>query len=442
MIIEIHGKRLAFGLDWKYVASSDRKGGATSAALEAKAPLYWHDGKANYVGVMQPSEKPGNKSGTVYSAAEAFRRLPDLPKDALMVLRAPDGTYLVAGIKDSRPRKGWDAGGLSEERARESFQTFGDLCGETGFALVGESDLPFANEEAAPFSLAELASLVDDGCALKPPSRKAFYVKLAVVGCLGLVLALNGKTLWHKYIMPPKEPQSQKTPDELYSEYVAAHSGDPVVAVADYRGWLDWVHSLVPGYGGWALSAIVCDFRNSQSQPGSYLQWSGQTQCALTYDRKLKAVATNETFVKAVPKEWIQSASYNPSKDQMQVVLHPDVMTKVRVQDVLQNAGTATDRDIHFVSVLQSSGRLVSTPSLSRPAPYLVPPGVPAGGITMPLYMTAGWSFDGQLHYTDLLERFPKYATLGKATLTISESSSDTETPYHVALAGEVITRN
>lgn len=441
MIIENGGKKLAFGLEWKHLVDANKRTAATQRALDAKAPLYWHEGDADYVGIVSAKETLATKSGAVYAACEAFRRVADLPSDALLILMLAEDSYAIVGIRDGRPKRGWDKAGIPESEVKALYTQFGQLCGEAGFALVGNlPELFGASVEA--FTLDELSNLADASCQLKPPSRKSFYIKVGAVAVVCVVMALNAKTVWNKYISPPQEKPSEKTATELYSDYLAQHGADPVVMVSDYDHWYKWARALIPTYGGWSLRTVVCDFKDTQAAPGSYIPWNGKTRCTLTYDRTLKAIATNETFVRSVPADWVKTALYNPSQDQYQVVLYPTMMKTVPLQTVLQNAGTANARDIHFVSVLQTASRLVDSPSMSPPLPFLVPPGVASGNIVLPLYMTSGWSYEGQFQFTELLKRFPPYTTLGKAILKIEQTVADDDTPYKVKLIGEAITRN
>jgi hypothetical protein len=118
-------------------------------------------------------------------------------------------------------------------------------------------------------------------------------------------------------------------------------------------------------------------------------------------------------------------------------------MPKVTLAVFLPYAGAAKDRDLHFVSILQSVEQLLpKKPTLASPVPFLVPPGTSPAALADVAYEAATWHVDGASQYTNLLGTFPHYATLTKATLTIDKTVNPTDTPYQVSLEGDVITRN
>lgn len=440
MIIPVNGKRIAFGLEWTPLVSSGSPASlaAQQAALH-KSRLMWHDGRALYVGLLAEAERQSGNTGATYAAAEAFLRTPGLPADALLVLRTGRDSYSIVGIKDKRPCRGFDRTGLSESDARDLYQKFGRRCGEQGFVVVGDPSTPFA-EKITPLTIVELAGQADDHCALKAPSNSG-GVRLAIRAAAVLVVGvIFGPTLYHQFVAPPPPPQTELTPEQQYQQAIAQHQSDPVMLATDYHGWLAWRRSLSPQYGGWRLEKIDCDFANPASQPASYVSWDGTASCTLSFERSVP-VATNETFVAAAPADWLPSMVYKPSSDRITVALRPHVAQPVMLGAVLKNAATGGVRDIHFVSQLQHIGMLAKEPTMTAPTPFLVPPALPQGSVAGP-YMVAGWSFNGASHYIDLLDRFPPYATLSKAVISISKTATGDETPISVALAGQVITRN
>lgn len=440
MIVEINGKKLAFGLEWRLLVSTGTPAAlATDQALAAQAPLLWHDGRRLYAGLMPRASAPAG-SGPLYAAAAAFLRVPGLPADALLMLRMADNHYAMIGIKEGRPRRGFDQAGLNTAAVRERYEQFGRLCGDTGFAVVGDPTLPFV-QKATPFTFEELVALADPSCALKPPSRAAKYRMLAGTVVAAAVIVLYGPAWWRTYISPPLA-QETHSPTQQYQQFVERHLSDPMVRATDYHAWYQWVRRLAPAYGGWSLQSVDCDFRHPQSQAGIYLAWDGQPRCSLTFNRALKAIATNETFLRAAPQEWRTRAVYHPSADEMRVMLQPKIFAPTALRAILQKAGRPSDRDVHFVSRLQHVGTMAKAVNIGTPAPFLIPPGVQRSNVKGPVYITTRWHLSGQLHYIDLLSTFPPYATFSKATLTLEKHPAHGETPFHVALSGDIITRN
>jgi hypothetical protein len=452
VIVEKNGKKLAFALDWRLLVSGGSPASlAMQQALAAKAPLIWHDGKSTFAGLMPSTngKTPGN-GAVLHSAAVAFKRLPGLPQNALLLLKTPDNSYAMVGINGGRPRRGYDQANLTADEVRQHYEQFGNLCGDEGFAVVGDVDLPFI-DRLTPFTLDELASLADPSCVLKPPSRKGLYKTLAYVVVAGVAAAVLVPWWWHSFFPKPAQEQV-KDPAQQYQEFIASHVNDPVVPAQDYVDWYAWVRSLAPSYGGWTFQQADCAFHMMQSIPtGSYIPWDGRTRCTLTYGRTARVVATNETFMTSIPPAWRTNAVYNATKDAYVISLQPNLLRPMPLQMMLRQSGTPADRDVHFMSLLQRAGALVSplgsggdtNVTMSASTPFLTPPGMattlPCG---LPTWSWATWHIASQLRYVELLSEFPPYTTLTTASVTVDKSPSPNETPFKVDLTGEVIARN
>jgi len=441
MISEINGKKLAFGMEWRLLVESGSYATiAARRAREMRSPLLWHADKADYAGFLPKSDSSASQAGQIFAAAAAFLRVPGLPDDALLLIRTPDDKISLIGVRQRRPLRRFDQIGLTEQQAHELYIEFGKKCGESGFAVVGETNLSFVGE-ATPLTLAELAEHADSTCLLKPPSRSALYKKVAVaIVAVGVLAVMAPRAA--DYFFPP-DPVATKTPTELYADSLKAHALDPVVRASDFSSWYDWIRSLTTMYGGWSLSKVSCKFSAPGSQGGSYQAWDGRAQCALTYDRDLKSYATNRTFIAAAPKEYASSATYLPTADQMIVNASPQAVKKVTLNTVLTSAGTAADRQMRFTSTLQSASQLVKKASLNDAEAFLIPPGVQPAGVAAVAYKASHWTIEGASHFVKLLSDFPAYATLSKAELTINKSTSASDdTPYQISIEGEAITRN
>ncbi|WP_342234341.1 hypothetical protein [Ralstonia sp. OTU4908] len=442
MILEIGGKKLVFGMDWPTLVEQGAYGAvAARKAFSLKSPLLWHQGEAGYAGFLRTKEMtlPAT-SGPLYAAAQAFGRIPGLPANALLVFRTPDRNFAAIGLMKGRPATRFDLTGLTGDLLNRVYLDFGRQCGGEGFTLVGDADAPLPSKPDA-LSLEDVAKHADATCLLKPPTRAAFYKRIALsivtIGMVGAAIYVAKQAYF------PPNPNEQKTPTELYQENIQAHADDAVVLAPDYTEWYQWMRTtLRTTYGGWELKKAACDFHAPNTQAQAYVPWSGTPQCQLTFFRANKDFATNETFFAAAPKEYQSQSVYLAQPDQMVVSVKPPVMQKTTLGKLLAKAGLSDDRDVRFVSQMQAAGRLVKADTLPEAVPFLVPAGVPVTGIKGPVYRATHWSYNGSSQYVKLLGSFPTYSTLSKAELTVEETTDNAETPFHVALDGELITRN
>lgn len=445
MIVEINGKKLVFGMDWPTLVEP----GAYSAvaarkAFGLKAPLLWHQSNADYAGFVRAKEGNLHGTGALYAAAQAFARVPELPPNALLVVGLPDGNFATIGLHGGRPLTRFDQTGLTTEAVKEVVKEFGTKCGDTGFALVGDSRLVYNETRPEELPLSEIAACADDACLLKPPSRAALYKTIALGAVT--VAVLSGTVLYAKQTLFPPEPNHAKTATEVYQDSLLAHANDPMVRAIDYRDWYDWMrNSLQRSYGGWALTKVNCEFGTSGALPSEYVVWSGTPTCTLSFRRQDKEFATNATFIAAVPKGYAQRAVYLSQEDMWMVHVEPPRIRTTALGKLLQGtSATKEARDVAFVSLIQAAARFVTVSAPTDPTPFLVPPGYSTADIKGPLYKATHWQFKGASHFTKLLDTFPPYATLSKAELTVTmESEADSDkSPFQVNLEGELFTRN
>jgi hypothetical protein len=457
-IVERNGKRLAFGLDWRLLVNSGSPASlAVQLAMAAKSPLMWHDGKSTFAGFVMPDPAMTRSLGgstPLCSAAMAFKRLPGLPANALLILTMPDNNFALVGISGGRPRRGFDQDNLTSDNVREYYEQFGNLCGEEGFALVGDANLPFIDgDRIAPLNLDELVVLADSSCTLKAPSRKGLYKTLLKVGAILGALAIIGPWCWRVY-HPPVDQVQQNDPAVQMRDYVGAHMNDAVVPARDYGRWLVWLRSLSPSYGGWTFQSAACYFHNKQSiTTASYIPWNGVSDCTLTFARTARAIATNETFVQAIPPAWRGHTTYDAVKDAYLVDLQPSLFKPTPLRALLLDAGSSADRDIRFMSLLQRTGAMASptassngnsTVDMGQPSAFLLPPGLAGGAVPcgQQSWSWASWHIAAQLRYADVLSEFPAWTTLTSATVTIAATPPPNETPFLVDLTGEALTHN
>jgi hypothetical protein len=436
VIVEAFGNKLAFDLEWKPLLSGSHAQ-ATQAAAAIKAKLMWHDSRVRAVGLL--TERMGRRIGQLHSGAAAFLQLPGLPSNAFLLLKSADDRYIVVGVEQGRPRKGFDRSGLSEDQARDLLENFGKVCNQQGYVLVGQP-APFTEgKPVTPLTLKELGSLAGNASLLKPPSKAALY--RYAVGCVLFAAAgAHFGPMIYDAAYPPPPPEQQMTPAELYQQSLAQHASDPILRAADFGDWYSWIRSLRPSYAGWNMSTVVCDWRDPTSQPTSYVAWNGKVRCVLEFKRGIKAVATNEGFMSAIPSEWSSSAVYDPASDAIRVSLQPAAGKAVPLSQMLRDAAPGHERDIHFVSLVQRAGNLSHTASLTGPSPFLLPPTAPAGAVP-DLFMASKWQLTAPLHLAEFMAQFPPYVSLSTAKLEIADVEKSKD-PFRLTVEGMAITRN
>lgn len=94
MIIDVNGKKVAFGLAWKrLVGGGTPESMAISRAREHKSVLIWTDDEALQVGLLPAADLTEKDVGAVkvpvFAAAKIVSRIPGLKKNVLLALTIP-----------------------------------------------------------------------------------------------------------------------------------------------------------------------------------------------------------------------------------------------------------------------------------------------------------------------------------------------------------------
>jgi hypothetical protein len=77
MILEIHGKAIAFGMQWRTLTgNAPAPDLAAKVAKEVKAARIWHDGAALHMGYLAREDAQTKVKDKLYSAAVAVARIP------------------------------------------------------------------------------------------------------------------------------------------------------------------------------------------------------------------------------------------------------------------------------------------------------------------------------------------------------------------------------
>ncbi len=103
MILDIHGKKIVFGMQWRTLTGSSTPSAlAAGIAREVRAARIWHEDNALHMGYLSSADAQAKVKDRLYSAAAAISRVPELVPNALFAFRlGPPGApplYLVCGI--------------------------------------------------------------------------------------------------------------------------------------------------------------------------------------------------------------------------------------------------------------------------------------------------------------------------------------------------------
>lgn len=110
MIIDVNGKKIAFGLAWKrLVGGGTPEAKAVAKAREVKSALIWTDEEALQVGLIPSSDLTEKEAAAlnvpVYAAAKVLSRIQGLKRNVLLVLNSPSksGSFILIALYKGSP---------------------------------------------------------------------------------------------------------------------------------------------------------------------------------------------------------------------------------------------------------------------------------------------------------------------------------------------------
>ncbi|KAF7961867.1 ATPase [Cupriavidus sp. UYMU48A] len=422
MIVDIHGKKLVFGMQWRTLTGSGTP--ATLAAnigCEVKAARIWHEDQALHMGFLNEADAQAKIKDKLYSAAAALSRVPELVPNALFVFRlhhtggAP--IYLVCGIVKGRPRVGFDQAVTDERTLSALVADFPTKC-DGEFKLVGNSPelaslLPQDRRIThVKFDLAKLVEVAGPSAMLKKPRATAQRKQLLVVALVAAMAAVGwkyGKAEYDAYQRRLHPPPPQKTPAELYAEDLVTRGAAPIApAAAALPAFMRWFSNEAPiSVGGWILSAVKC-----------VAIVSPEAECITTYVVKdATRGATNRTFLEAIP-DWATNPRFLKGDTEVEVSARVPLGESSRLRDILGRLPKPMALRADFGSQLQTLRPVAGKAALEEFAFFgLVPPQGPAS-IDHPVQL-AHWEMIGPLRNATELKAFPPFVTATSIELVV-----------------------
>ncbi len=404
MIFVVNKKKLVFGMQWKVMLSA---GQVHREARAAKSQHLWHAEKSFYYGLLGSADQKQTLKGSIHSGAIAFlHKFPDVA-NMVLVLEAPEGGYIVCGIHQGRPRDQCDVVVETEAGVKNLLVQFESLCGDAGFKLFGDVQLPGIRE----VSLEDIAAAVDSSTQLRK-AKNAFVSPLALtLGAIVVVAAgsygFNAYSKYRNAEQQKKNLAKQKTPQQLYDEELASRRGDIALSARSAVAMLPALRSMTMVLGGWKLAGAVCNAVPTK-----------QVVCVFTYERTDDSRATYAAFNASAGKKF-ESVDFVGDKINA---------TKAFKDIPFTTVGAAVDagRDqksevVEFGSILQSLSNF-GKHTRKEFTPFALPLGTNLAELTRPPVNVATWEFNGPLRSFSALSEFPAYATVNKIELTVTSS--------------------
>lgn len=423
MILDIHGKKLVFGMQWRTLTGSGTPTTlAANIAKEVRAARIWHEDQALHMGYLNEADAQAKIKDKLYSAAAALARVSEFVPNALFVFRLDQSggapIYLVCGIVKGRPRVGFDQVVTEERTLSALVADFPTKC-EGEFKLVGNSPellalLPQDRRIShVEFDLTKLAVMAGNSAVLKKPRATTQRKQLLIVTALAAVGFVGwhyGKAEYDAYQRRLHPPPPQKTPAELYAEDLISRSAAPIApassALAAFTHWFSTVAPL--SVGGWTLSAVKCEQIVSP-----------ESDCTATYVIKdATRGATNRTFLEAIP-DWATNPRFQKGDAAVDVTARVRLGDARRLGDVLGHLPASMSLRADFGSQLQVLRPVAGKAELGEFGFFgFVPPQGPAA-IEHPVKL-AGWEISGPLRNASEFKAFPAPVTVTYIELAVN----------------------
>ncbi|SDD57378.1 Pilin accessory protein (PilO) [Cupriavidus sp. YR651] len=447
MIVDIHGKKLVFGMQWRTLTGSGTPTTlAANIAREVKAARIWHEDQALHMGYLNGADAQAKIKDKLYSAAAALSRVPELVPNALFVFRLDHSggapLYLVCGIVKGRPRVGFDQVVTDERTLSTLIADFPTKC-DGEFKLVGNSPellslLPQDRRIShVEFDLAKLVEVAGPSAVLKKPRATTQRKQLLIVVMVSAVAAVGwkyGKSEYDAYQRRLHPPPPQKTPAELYADDLLSRGAAPVApAAAGLPAFMRWFETVAQlSVGGWTLSNVKC---NQLVSP--------DTGCTVTYAIKDGARgATNRTFLEAIP-DWASNPRFQKGDTEVEVDAKVRLGDQTRLGDLLVRLPLPMALRSDFGSQLQVLRPVVGKAALEDFTFFgLVPPQGP-GSIEHPV-RAATWEISGPLRNTTEFKSFPRsvVATSIELTVNLDASPDLKQSKFMLTVKGDAYARD
>lgn len=432
MIIDVNGKKIAFGLSWKsLVGGGNPESMAVSRARADKSALIWTDAESFQVGLLPAADLSEKDAASlnqpVYAAARILTRIDGLKKNVLMVLNQPGGagTFILVGIHKGKPKDRFDLVGISGEVLSQKIAEYRELVRNEPFDLIGDIR---ALDGIYPTPIGILADNVAEYCALHRPKSQVPLRKMGIAAGIVLACFLIAKVGAPVVMKKWREHHQQQMPDpqKLYDDAIKEVRTKPVLPATELGPWYAWFRGLPWDIGGWNLSAVSCSFTPS-----------GAMFCALDYKRAL-VQATYKTFIAALPPQWAQS--FRLDQDVVHIQTQSPVGRVGRVAQYMDSAPSAGDVTYNFQSQLQSyqvTGKYTLSAFTLFGADGIDPSALHN------TYRAAAWTMDGPMRNFQLLAKFPSYALVSGINVQVQSDpqSSIDNSMFKATVKGQVLVK-
>ncbi|EKZ97093.1 MAG: ATPase [Cupriavidus sp.] len=427
MIVNIHGKTLAFGMNWRTLTgNAPAPDLAAKVAKEVKAGRIWHDGAALHMGYLAPEDAQTKIKDKIYSAAVAIARIPDLLPNVLFAYRLENAGahvgYFVCGILKGRPRVGFDRVIADEATLSEVVRDFAQKAGGS-FRLAGNlPELAQLVTVTTPLSFVELhldaiAAAADSHTALRKPSAAATKKRLAMLAIVGLLAAVGGKygmAEYQAYQIRKNPPPPQKSPAERYAEDIMARSVAPsakaAVAIPQFARW--FAESVPVVVGGWKLATITCK-----------TVVSPMAECEAVYSLDASKSgggtrgATNTTFLADIP-DVFANPRFGKDDNDVTVTAKVPFGPPTPLGKLLESLPTSMALRTDLGSTLQLMRPATTKAVLNEMVPFGAIPPEGLGSVPA-IYRIATWEINGPLRNAGMVGAFPPNVSVSELTLTV-----------------------
>ncbi|WP_354676607.1 ATPase [Cupriavidus plantarum] len=427
MIVDIHGKKLAFGMQWRTLTGSGSAPTlAANIAREVRAARIWHEDQALHMGYLIEADAQAKIKDKLYSAAAALARVPEFVPNALFVFRLDHGggapVYLVCGIVRGRPRVGFDQI-VTEERALSALVADFLVKCDGDFKLIGNSPellalMPADRRIASiEFDLGRLAEVAGPAALLKKPRATSQRKQLLMLLILGGVVTIGwkyGKAEYDAYQRRLHPPPPQKTPAELYAEDLLARGNAPIARAATalpaFSRWFEHVAQL--SVGGWTLTNVSCKDVVSPD-----------TACTITFAIKdATRGATNRTFLEAIP-DWASAPQFQNGDTSVQVATTVKTGEATHLRDLLARVPATMAVRSDFGSQLQALRPVTGKSVLNEFTFFGLTPPQGAASIEHPVRV-ATWEISGPLRNASEFGGFSATAAVTSIDLAVDLKAS------------------
>ncbi|MCK4118397.1 ATPase [Ralstonia nicotianae] len=446
MILDIHGKKFAFGMTWRSLVGSEAPDTlAARIARDERAERIWHDDQALHMGFLAEPDRQVKVKDKLYSAAAALARVPGLLPNALFVSRLEQGgvsLYLVCGIVRGRPRVGFDLIVPDEPQLADVLAEFQRrFDGE--FKLVG--NVPELLALAEPGRKAQHVSMALDALAkeattyaqLKRPralTQRKRVVLLAMTAMLGAVAWKYGRAEWDAYQRRLHPPPPEKTPAERYAEDIALRAKAMAApAGATLARWYRWYVDVVPPYvGGWVQSSVACEAVTAPV-----------FACTVTYAIPKEAVGvTNRSFMQSLPPAF-KTPVFSGGDTVVSVTTEVSGGEPVELRDLLRVAPPPAEQRTGLGSQLQVLRAVATKAELGDFTVFGTVPPEGAGALVRP-YRTSKWTVIGPLRNVTELAKLPPSVALSRLDVKVDmEAEPDRkQSKFMLTVEGDAYARD